>query len=105
MRFSRAVTAPLGGLRPSSCVRFAAPAIEGEGLPLSAVDPSLVDTPRRSLRIPAGLGLDRFSGVYLWILFIVVFGIWTPSEFLTIIDRARASRRPTRSPASSRWRC
>ena len=30
------------------------------------------------------LGLDRFSGVYLWILFIVVFGIWTPSEFLTM---------------------
>jgi ribose transport system permease protein len=30
------------------------------------------------------LGLDRFSGVYLWVLFIVVFGIWTPSEFLTM---------------------
>ena len=28
-------------------------------------------------------GFDRFSGVYLWGLFIVVFGIWTPSEFLT----------------------
>jgi ribose transport system permease protein len=28
-------------------------------------------------------GFDRFSGVYLWILFIVVFGIWVPSEFLT----------------------
>src|SRR5581483_2166075 len=32
---------------------------------------------------PKGIGLDRFSGVYLWILFIVVFGVWTPSEFLT----------------------
>jgi len=30
------------------------------------------------------MGLDRLSGVYLWILFIVVFGIWTPSEFLTM---------------------
>jgi ribose transport system permease protein len=39
---------------------------------------------RRRPRLPRGLGLDRFSGVYLWILFIVVFGIWTPSEFLTI---------------------
>jgi ribose transport system permease protein len=28
-------------------------------------------------------GLDRFSGLYLWALFIVVFGVWTPSEFLT----------------------
>jgi ribose transport system permease protein len=26
---------------------------------------------------------DRFSGLYLWALFIVVFGIWTPSRFLT----------------------
>jgi ribose transport system permease protein len=28
-------------------------------------------------------GLDRFSGLYLWGLFIVVFGIWAPHEFLT----------------------
>jgi ribose transport system permease protein len=38
---------------------------------------------RPKRRIPTGIGLDRFSGVYLWILFIAVFGIWTPSEFLT----------------------
>jgi ribose transport system permease protein len=38
----------------------------------------------RRLRVPAGFGLDRFSGLYLWVLFIVVFGIWTPSEFLTM---------------------
>jgi ribose transport system permease protein len=30
------------------------------------------------------LGLDRFSGLYLWALFIVVFGIWTPHLFLTM---------------------
>jgi ribose transport system permease protein len=29
------------------------------------------------------LGLDRFSALYLWALFIVVFGIWSPHEFLT----------------------
>ncbi|RNL62898.1 ABC transporter permease [Nocardioides marmoriginsengisoli] len=29
------------------------------------------------------LGLDRFSGLYIWALFIVVFGMWTPSLFLT----------------------
>jgi ribose transport system permease protein len=29
------------------------------------------------------LGLERFSGLYLWAMFIVVFGVWTPSLFLT----------------------
>ena len=33
-------------------------------------------------RIP-NLGLDRFSAIYLWVLFLVVFGIWSPDEFLT----------------------
>jgi ribose transport system permease protein len=28
-------------------------------------------------------GFDRFSGLYLWGLFILIFGIWTPSTFLT----------------------
>lgn len=31
------------------------------------------------------LGLDRISGVYLWILFLVVFGVWRPTQFLTSI--------------------
>jgi ribose transport system permease protein len=31
-----------------------------------------------------GLGLDRFSGLYLWAAFIVVFGIWVPHLFLTM---------------------
>jgi ABC-type xylose transport system permease subunit len=35
-------------------------------------------TPRRF-----SAGLDRFGGVYLWLVFIVVFGVWTPSQFLT----------------------
>jgi ribose transport system permease protein len=29
-------------------------------------------------------GFDRFSGLYLWALFIVVFGLWNPSIFLTM---------------------
>jgi ribose transport system permease protein len=29
------------------------------------------------------LGLDRFSALYLWVIFIVVFGVWSPHEFLT----------------------
>jgi ribose transport system permease protein len=30
------------------------------------------------------LGFDRFSALYLWAIFIAVFGIWTPSEFLSM---------------------
>ena len=29
------------------------------------------------------LGLERFSGLYLWAIFILAFGIWEPSLFLT----------------------
>ena len=36
------------------------------------------------LRYPNSLGLDRFSGIYLWIVFIVVFGVARPDTFLTI---------------------
>jgi ribose transport system permease protein len=28
-------------------------------------------------------GFDRFSGLYLWALFIIVFGVWVPDLFLT----------------------
>ena len=31
------------------------------------------------------LGLDRFSGLYLWAAFIVVFGVWKPDLFLTSV--------------------
>lgn len=31
------------------------------------------------------LGLDKFSGVYLWLLFFVVFAVWTPHLFLTAV--------------------
>jgi ribose transport system permease protein len=30
------------------------------------------------------IGFNRFSAVYLWIVFLVVFGIWSPHEFLTM---------------------
>src|ERR1700722_167488 len=29
-------------------------------------------------------GLDRFSGLYLWVVFIIVFGAWIPSLFLSM---------------------
>ena len=29
-------------------------------------------------------GLERFSGIYLWLSFIVIFGIWTPRLFLSV---------------------
>ncbi len=36
------------------------------------------------LRVPRGLGFDRFSGLYLLGLFIVVFSIWEPKLFPTM---------------------
>lgn len=42
------------------------------------VDESTVDHSRR-----IRLGFDRLSGLYLWALFIVVFGVWSPDHFLT----------------------
>jgi len=41
--------------------------------------------PRRSIN----LGFDRFSGLYLWALFIIIFGIWVPDLFLSM-DTARS---------------
>lgn len=35
------------------------------------------------MKRPHSFGLDRFSGLYLWALFIIVFSIWQPSLFLT----------------------
>jgi ribose transport system permease protein len=35
------------------------------------------------LRWSTYLGLDRFSVLYLWAAFLVIFGIWSPQEFLT----------------------
>jgi ribose transport system permease protein len=40
-------------------------------------------TETRPKRRKLNTGFDRFSGVYLWVLFIVVFGLWVPSEFLS----------------------
>jgi len=40
-------------------------------------------TPERTPRRKFSTGFDRFSGLYLGALFIIVFGIWVPSEFLT----------------------
>src|SRR3954449_10740464 len=37
----------------------------------------------RAKRRKLNLGFDRFSGVYLWALFLIVFGIWVPEQFLT----------------------
>jgi ribose transport system permease protein len=46
---------------------------------VSNVSEATARKPRRKLNT----GIDRFSGLYLWALFIVVFGIWVPDQFLT----------------------
>ncbi|HVX22298.1 MAG TPA: hypothetical protein VHB02_13285, partial [Acidimicrobiales bacterium] len=37
----------------------------------------------RPLRGGINLGLDRFSGLYLWAAFIIGFSIWEPDTFPT----------------------
>jgi len=44
--------------------------------------PSQVPAPRRGLAVR--LGLDRFSGVYVWGLFVLIYALWIPNTFLTI---------------------
>jgi ribose transport system permease protein len=44
-----------------------------------SVSEQTVRAPRRKIN----LGFDRFSGLYLWALFIIVFGLWVPDQFLT----------------------
>ena len=38
---------------------------------------------KRTRKLP-NVGLDRFSGVYLWVVFIVIFTIWSPQIFPTM---------------------
>ena len=40
-------------------------------------------TPEHTRRRHFSTGFDRFSGLYLGALFIIVFGLWVPSQFLT----------------------
>src|SRR5690242_4152836 len=49
------------------------------GSEVASVSDATARKPRRKLNT----GFDRFSGLYLWALFIVVFGIWVPDQFLT----------------------
>ncbi|WP_131747002.1 ABC transporter permease [Frankia sp. Cppng1_Ct_nod] len=46
-----------------------------------SVEPDRATLTRRLPRL--NLGLDRFSGLYVWTLIILVFGIWLPDTFLT----------------------
>src|SRR5438874_952150 len=39
-------------------------------------------TPLTGRRMP-NFGLDRFSAVYMFFLFLVIFGLWSPNIFLT----------------------
>ena len=59
---------------------------------MSTVSEATARKPRRKLNP----GFDRFSGLYLWALFIIVFGIWVPDQFLT--DRRRSTASPPSRP-------
>ena len=45
--------------------------------------PELKSDPASSRIRKVGLGLDRYSGLYVWGALIVLFGIWVPDLFLT----------------------
>jgi ribose transport system permease protein len=51
--------------------------------PVVANQPATTDMRRVRRRVT--FGLDRFSGLYLWAAFIVVFGVWKPDLFLTSV--------------------
>jgi len=36
------------------------------------------------------LGLDRFSGLYVWVILIIVFSIWVPNQTATTQNTRRA---------------
>jgi ribose transport system permease protein len=44
---------------------------------------SISEEAPRTRRRRISTGFDRFSGLYLWAVFIITFGIWVPDEFLT----------------------
>ena len=51
------------------------------------VSPDVADTPQeKRRRFPLGdrLQVGRMSGVYVWVLFVVVYALWIPHTFLTL---------------------
>ena len=56
------------------------PAVDQEPAVSAPAAPLAAPAPRR--RRPS-LGLDRFSGLYVWAGLIVIFGLWMPDLFLT----------------------
>ena len=64
---------------PRSPAETANPVVEAE---LATEHPQAPDQEER--RRGFSLGLDRFSGLYVWAGLIIVFGIWVPDTFLRI---------------------
>lgn len=62
------------------------PAVDQEPAAVSSPEP--LPTPQNARRRLPGLGLDRFSGLYVWVGLIAIFGLWMPDLFLTT-DNAR----------------
>jgi ribose transport system permease protein len=67
---------PGSGVRPSPA-EVANPLVEAEGGTAPAAHE---EEPRRGFN----LGLDRFSGLYVWAALIILFAIWVPDTFLRL---------------------
>ena len=52
-----------------------------------------------SMRFRIRFGLDRFSGLYLWAVFIIMFTIWSPLFFTSL------SAQPLTCPQSPSSNC
>src|SRR4051812_12072251 len=71
------VVAPRAGDQHASPAEAANPVVEAE-LATAAETPQDEGAGTRRF----SLGLDRFSGLYVWAALIIVFAIWVPDTFL-----------------------
>jgi ribose transport system permease protein len=72
------ITTPDLGPQPSAA-EAANPVVEA-GLPAGVEEPRVEEPPKRR-RI--NLGMDRFSGLYVWAALIILFSFWVPDTFPT----------------------
>ena len=67
-------------LEPQPSIAEAANPVVEAGLPAGVEEPRVEEQPKRR-RI--NLGMDRFSGLYVWAALIILFSFWVPDTFPT----------------------
>ena len=77
---SDAILITTSDLAPQPSVAEAANPVVEAGLPAGVEEPRVEEQPKRR-RI--NLGMDRFSGLYVWAALIILFSFWVPDTFPT----------------------